>query len=172
MKQRNSFTVPRICAQNLTSNPSPIHTVSNVQLWSQFSWTVFSGVIYRHLRRQAIKTMKAFNTALGIVRNQKIRSAVLLPHLPTQREAGWAEASWCILENDWTGLQLTKSLAKPTSLPQVNHLSIWKLVSLSSCLWTKTLNVTFLNLSLKFSSQDIVESKFSNNQPAFQEHST
>lgn len=110
--------------------------------------------------------------ALGIVRNHKIRSALLLPHLPTQHEARWAEASRCIRENDWARLQLRKSLAKSTSLPQVNHLSIWKLVSLSSCLWTKALNGTFLNLSLKFSSQDIVESKFSNNQPAFQEHST
>lgn len=60
------------------------------------------------------------------------------------------------------------SSAKSITWGLKSYLSLF----LSLFLWTKKLKVTFLNLPLPFSFQDVVEIKVSNHLWAFQDHST
>lgn len=60
-----------------------------------------------------------------------MRVPIFNGNLPAQYAVGDRKLNQWITQNDLAGLQLWKSWAKSTPLPQVNHLRIWKPVSLS-----------------------------------------
>lgn len=164
--------VARICVQGFNIWFPPYFLIYGS--WTNLIGFVFSGgkCLLPFEKAGFWNYKRLQNCILERVKNQERRIPLGFSNLPTQHAAedrrlkvsGLSRMTW--LDYDFAKVEQNQLL-----FCQVNHLRI-EILSLSFFLWTKKLKVTFLNLPLPFSFQDVVEIKVSNRLRAFWDHST